>query len=128
MSGVDANEFTGEAHTGPDAGEADHLHLSGSVIDGRYLVERLVGSGGFGLVYRATHLHFASPVAIKVLRIPPLCGREERERFVARFSEEGRLAFNLGARHPGIVRIHEAGMVETRGGELTPYLAMEWLD
>jgi RNA polymerase sigma-70 factor len=129
MTRVEPKESADALPAPVDEGSAiDSLNLVASVIDGRYLVERLVGSGGFGLVYRATHLHFASPVAIKVLRIPPFCTREERERFVARFSEEGRLAFNLGARHPGIVRILEAGMVAPHVADMTPYLAMEWLE
>lgn len=108
--------------------ESDRLGLVGSVVDGRYLVERLVGRGGFGFVYRAKHLRFHSPVALKVLNVPPHASRDERERFVARFAEEGRLAFGLGALHPGIVRVLEAGTLETSLLEPTPYLAMEWLD
>ncbi|HVW26531.1 MAG TPA: protein kinase [Polyangiaceae bacterium] len=109
-------------------GYDDPLNLAGAIIDHRYLVERLAGKGGFGLVYRATHLRFESPVAIKVLRIPPHCEGRERERIVARFANEGKVAFNLGALHPGIVRVFETGTLPDHVAELTPYLAMEWLD
>jgi eukaryotic-like serine/threonine-protein kinase len=108
--------------------ESDRLGLVGSIVDGRYLVERLVGRGGFGFVYRATHLRFHSPVALKVLNVPAQATPKERERFFARFAEEGRLAFSLGALHPGIVRVFEAGTLETSLLEPTPYLAMEWLE
>jgi eukaryotic-like serine/threonine-protein kinase len=129
MQGREVPSFGGEwSRSAPDAREHDSLSLIGSVVDGRYLVERLVGSGGFGLVYRATHLRFHSAVALKVLRVPPQCTSEQRERFVARFAEEGRLAFNLGALHPGIVRVFEAGTLSSAGGATAPYLAMEWLD
>ncbi len=110
------------------APDSDRLGLVGSVVDGRYLIERLVGRGGFGFVYRATHLRFDSKVALKVLNVPPQASRAERERFFARFAEEGRLAFSLGALHPGIVRVFEAGTLETSLLEPTPYLAMEWLE
>jgi hypothetical protein len=42
--------------------------LPGTVLDDKYRLEEKVGSGGFGTVYRATHIHWQSPVAVKVFR------------------------------------------------------------
>jgi serine/threonine protein kinase len=40
----------------------------GTVIDGKYRVDGIVGRGGMGTVYRAQHLALHEPVAIKILR------------------------------------------------------------
>jgi hypothetical protein len=48
----------------------DRFGLVGRVVGGRYAVERPVARGGCGLVYRATHLELAVPVALKVLVVP----------------------------------------------------------
>jgi serine/threonine protein kinase len=101
--------------------------LTGRVIDGRYLLERVVGSGGFAVVFRASHLRFQRPVAIKMLGIGSGATRDERRNIVASFLAEGKLLFELGGLHPSIVRVFETGTVECADGT-TPYLAMEWLD
>jgi serine/threonine protein kinase len=106
----------------------DPAALCGRIVDGRYLLERIVGSGGFGVVYRATHLRFDSPIAIKVLRLRRHHDTAERRRFLERFVAEGKMLFNLGALHPSIVRVFEAGTVECADGSAAPYLAMEWLE
>ena len=103
----------------------DDLGLSGVMIDGRYLIEEVVGAGGFGVVFRARHVHFDSPVAIKVLvrsgaRLSVL-GNDAS-------SAEGRLLFRLAPLHSAFVHVFEAGSVPCRGRGSLPYLAMEWLD
>lgn len=108
----------------------DCFSLLGTVVEGRYLVERLVGSGGYGVVYRARHLRLDSPVALKVLRIASSVDPERRAALIKRFAAEGRLAFGLGGRHSSIARVLECGLVcvaSEPAGPL-PYLAMEWLD
>jgi serine/threonine protein kinase len=107
---------------------ADPCGLVGSIVDGRYLVERVVGRGGFGVVYRAHHLRFESPVALKVLlpRIAPP-GRHSAE-FGPRFLLEGKLLFTLSGLHPSIVSVFEMGMLTTAQGAPVPYMALEWLD
>src|SRR5262245_54511683 len=88
--------------------------LSGDLVDDRFLLEALAGTGGMGRVFRATDRTTGEQVALKVL----LEGRGERDRF----EREARALAEL--RHPGIVRHVAHG--HTASGE--PYLAMEWLD
>src|SRR5579864_877489 len=54
----------------------------GKTIDGRYLVERVLGEGGMGVVYAARHKVIAKRVAIKVLRGEMAADREANERFL----------------------------------------------
>jgi serine/threonine protein kinase len=105
----------------------DPFGIVGRVVDGRYLVQRVVGSGGFGVVYRASHLRFAAPVAIKVLR--PL--RESPDAagiLLERVQAEGRLLFDLAPLHASFVRVFECGSLETAGRRSAPFLALEWLE
>jgi len=103
----------------------DDLGLIGTIIDGRYLVERVVGAGGFGVVFQARHIEFDSPAAIKVL-----VRGAELGRLPARGGgppTEGRLQFKLAPLHAAFVHVFEAGVVRCSQGRTLPYLAMEWL-
>jgi serine/threonine-protein kinase len=82
-----------------------------------YRVERLVGRGGMGAVYRARRLSDEAPVALKIV----LDEHARNARFLARFEREGRLASQLT--HPHLVPLYEAG---TEDG--TPFLAMAFVD
>ncbi|MEO1128813.1 MAG: tetratricopeptide repeat protein [Planctomycetota bacterium] len=86
-------------------------------IAGRRIV-RLLGEGGFGLVYLAEETEpIERRVAIKVLR-PGL----ERGSILARFQTERRAMALM--RHPGIAQVYEAG--NTVDG--VPYVVMEYVD
>src|SRR6478672_10804052 len=87
------------------------------LLGGRFVVEREVGRGGVGIVYRALDQMTGQPVALKVIAIPGVDAGEE-----ARFRREGRLL--AGLTHPGIVRLVAFGQLD----EGQPYVAMEWLD
>lgn len=66
----------------------------GDIIGGRYRLEKLLGQGGSGAVYRAQHLKLGRAVAVKVMHEP---GHEEA------FEEEARLAASL--EHPNLARV-----------------------
>jgi serine/threonine protein kinase len=89
--------------------------LPGDVVNGRFEIERLAGSGGMGAVYRALDRSTGEPVAVKVL----LEGRTSGE---SRFEREAQLLSEM--RHPGLARYVAHGAMES--GER--YLVMEWLE
>jgi eukaryotic-like serine/threonine-protein kinase len=91
--------------------------LIGQLFDGRYMIERQIGSGGMADVYLATDQSLGRKVAIKILS-----DRYARDAaFVERFRREAAAAASL--RHPNIVTVYDRG--ETMG---TSYIAMEYLD
>ena len=86
-------------------------------IDGRYVVERLLGSGGMAQVYLAHDEVLDRYVALKIL------GDQyaEDEEFVERFKREARSAASLS--HPNIVSIYDQG----RSEDGAYYMAMEYV-
>jgi predicted ATPase len=85
----------------------------------RFVVEREVGRGGVGVVYRAFDLEKQCDVALKVIAAEAGVAPDEE----ARLEHEGQLLSNLD--HPGIVKTVGFGMLEDTG---LPFVAMEWLD
>ena len=90
----------------------------GTMIDGRYRLDGVVGAGGFAVVYRAIQLNLDQPVAIKILNMR----NADPEVFVQRFLREAKTAAQI--RHPGIVNILDFGVT----GEAEPYMVLELLD
>src|SRR5262245_34687671 len=72
----------------------------GEVLNERFRVGELAGTGGMGAVFRATDLETDQPVAIKVVS----CGAHDN---VERFMREARVLSELN--HPCIVRYHAHG-------------------
>jgi hypothetical protein len=87
------------------------------LLAGRFSIEREVGRGGVGVVYRAFDQMSKQAVALKVIALPGVDGGEE-----ARFRREGRVL--AGLHHPNIVRVVAFGQLD----EGQPYIAMEWLE
>src|SRR6266436_4485495 len=93
----------------------------GQTLDDKYRLERLLGQGGMGAVYLATHLGTERYVALKLIT-PQFMRNEE---FVERFKREARAAGRL--RHPNVVDVTDFGFART-GTESVAYLVMEYLD
>ena len=109
------------AASGPlGGGEATNLGAigAGTVLAGKYRLETQLGAGNFGAVYRATHLDFDQPVAVKILRAPV----EESSESLARFRQEGTSAFRL--KHPNVVSVLDFNFSQ---GTLA-FLVMELLE
>jgi serine/threonine protein kinase len=73
--------------------------LVGSLVLDRFLIERRIGSGGFGVVYEAWDGRLERPVAVKAI--------EQRGEAGKRVLREAQAAARLN--HPGIVTLYEMG-------------------
>ncbi len=99
----------------------------GHTVAGKFRVDACVAEGGFGIVYRALHVGFGSPVALKCLKLPARLQGAERDRFLEAFLAEGRLLHQLSRSTAGIVQALDVGAAVSPNGVWTPYLALEWL-
>jgi serine/threonine protein kinase len=96
-------------------------HYVGEVLDDKYRLEHLLGQGGMGAVYLATHLGTERYVALKLIS-PQFMRNNE---FVERFKREARAAGRL--RHPNVVDVTDFGFAQVKEGQVA-YLVMEYLD
>jgi serine/threonine protein kinase len=92
--------------------------LPGTVLDDTYRLDEKIGEGGFGAVFRGTHLRLRRSVAVKVLRPSGLHDGAEQ---VARFRREGIAACRVV--HPNAIEVMDFG-VASNG---MAYLVMELL-
>ena len=90
--------------------------LLGEEIDGRYIVESVIGGGGMGVVYSAKHTRLERDVVIKFLRP----SKVEDEKARQRFEREARRVSQLN--HSNIVTVHDFGYHDRLG-----YLVMEYI-
>ena len=93
--------------------------LAGEHLDGRYALESLIGTGGYGAVFEAMQLSVQRPCAVKVLS-PSLC---DDETSLERFENEARMTARL--KHPHTVRIFDYGRDDDLG---VVFLVMELLE
>jgi serine/threonine-protein kinase len=87
------------------------------MVAGKYRVDALIGEGGMGSVWAATHLGLGQAVAIKFVSKEFVRSAEA----VRRFDAEARAAAQLRSRH--VVQVFDTGTLE----DGTPYIAMELL-
>ena len=90
----------------------------GSLLDGRYRVDSILGKGGMGRVYKGEHTGIGRAVAIKVLHADLGRNKEATQRFQREALASGRLD------HPNIVGVSDFGVMED--GAL--FLVMEALE
>ncbi len=91
----------------------------GTVLAGKYRVERLLGEGGMGWVVEATHLQLEQRVAVKFMHPEQAI---EHPDSVGRFLREARAAARIQSEH--VARVSDFGTLENGA----PYLVMEYLE
>jgi len=90
----------------------------GDVIEEKFRVERILGSGGMGIVVAARHAELDELVAIKLMHPAELANAQA----IARFSREAKAAAKLRSEH--IARVFDAGKTE----QGVPYMVLEYLE
>jgi serine/threonine-protein kinase len=90
----------------------------GSILNGTYRLERLLGEGGMGTVYEAVHQRVPRRFAIKMLN-PEILGNKE---VFERFRREAEIASSLGSQH--IVQVFDFN----HGEDGSPYMVLELLE
>jgi eukaryotic-like serine/threonine-protein kinase len=90
----------------------------GRVLDGRYRLDKVVGAGGMGAVYEATHTGTGRRVAVKLIQQMALGDTD----VWSRFQREARASSTIDTRH--IVEVIDSGRDPETG---LPFMAMELL-
>ena len=91
---------------------------AGDILARKYVVERVLGAGGMGVVVAARHMTLDQRFALKFL-LPAAC---EAPEAVARFLREGKAAARITSEH--VARVVDTGTLENGA----PYLVMEYLE
>ncbi len=104
------------------------LELIGRTLADKYLVESVVGSGGFSTVYRALHTTWRRPVALKVFSALRDVSEKDRVQLLEEFVQEGAVLADLSTRSAAIVQALDVGMLAGADGATVPYIVLEWLD
>lgn len=98
-----------------EAGTADPL--DNALLDGRYLIQAKIASGGTSTVYRGLDTRLDRPVAVKVMD-SRYAGDEQ---FLTRFQREARTVARL--KDPGLVAVYDQGSDARH-----PFLVMELIE
>lgn len=102
----------------PDVNDPSRSHMTvGTIVADTYKLERLIGRGGMGDVFAASHLRIPKQYAIKFLH-PDVADPE----IIARFRREADIAGRLG--HPNIVGVQDFNQLPNG----TPYLVLDFLE
>ena len=92
-------------------------NLIGRRLDGRYLIQSLVGVGGMANVYRGVDEKTGNAIAVKVLKEEFL----DNEELVRRFKNESKAISILD--HPNIVKVYDVSVTDK-----LQYIVMEYVD
>jgi serine/threonine protein kinase len=90
----------------------------GETLLRKYRLDELVGEGGMGWVFKATHLHLGKRVAVKMMTPASL----EQKSLVDRFFREARAVALV--KSPHVCEVYDVD--RTKAG--LPFIVMEWLD
>ena len=99
----------------------DNAVLVGATLGHRFRLERHLGSGGMGAVFRGTDDRLRRPVALKVFSLDGACSTDIR-----RYADEARVLAGLS--HPGLVALYDVGADVGPCQEPLAFLVMELVD
>src|SRR5579859_5347332 len=99
------------------SGTASALVAPGAIVAGKYRLDAVIGEGGMGAVWAATHTGLGQAVAVKFISKEFITSPEA----LRRFDSEAKAAAQLRSRH--VVQVFDNGTLE----DGTPYIAMELL-
>ena len=98
-----------------------------------YQLGKRLGSGSFGVVFRALQVPLDRSVALKILTTGDSATEKQREKIQAEFLREAQFTGKL--EHPNIVPVHDIGLTKGRkGGSSRPFYVMKeihgdsWMD
>lgn len=113
--GTPASGRPGPHRRRPETGSVDPL--DDTLLDGRYLVQSRIASGGTSTVYRGLDTRLDRPVAVKVMD-SRYAGDEQ---FLTRFQREAQTVARL--KDPGLVAVYDQGLDARH-----PFLVMELIE
>ncbi len=91
--------------------------MIGTVLEGKYRIDALIGKGGYGAVFRACQVQLDRTVAIKVMR-----ERRDEPEHAERFVREALAVARL--KHPNIITVYDYGVDDRIGA----FIVMEYLE
>src|ERR1700755_1072684 len=106
-------------HCPSDGARLKFLITLDTTLDERYLLERKLGQGGMGLVFKAHHKFIKTQHAIKII-LPDLVGNDPS--LAARFRQEAMAAAAI--KHPNTVSLTDYGIINST----MPFLVMEFVE
>ncbi len=108
--------------------QPDPLQLTGRIVGDKYRMLHAAGEGGFAIVYKAHHVIWDTPVAIKIFSGLSDAPAEARPQLLQDFVNEGRLLTDLSSHSTTIVQARDIGHFTAPDGRWMPYMVLEWLE
>lgn len=93
----------------------------GDIIDSKYQIEKLMGKGGMGRVFRVNHLTLGKVFALKVIDLSDDTNASMQNQII-RFKREAKALAKIN--HPNIVMVTDFGVTTQE----TPYIVMEYIE
>src|SRR5271165_2629287 len=117
VSSASGGGHSGGGHSG--GGQRAAPAPTQAVLGGRYLIQREIGRGGFGVVYLAADLQLHSkPVVVKILMTTSTEDAWRYKKFQGEIEALSRI------NHPGIVQVTDAG----EGPDGRPFMVTEYVE
>jgi eukaryotic-like serine/threonine-protein kinase len=93
--------------------------IIGKTLDSKYRIESLMGKGGMGRVFKATHTQLNKTFALKLMNFNPTDSDPSR---LIRFKREAEALARIN--HPNVVMVTDFGVTEQQ----VPYIVMEFIE